>query len=576
MAIERLVAVAPTDPGGYDAHYTSLANAIAGEAKSLVALDRVLVIECHAMTDTTPVMIAGFATDATRYVIIRAAEGASAGPIWQTDGSVYTLDIPGATALQCEARYARISGLQLRSGSSGGQSATLIIASAANITLDGLFVRNDSNVGYAAALIRPYAPNANEGIVVRNLIAWLVQGGANAIHADGNTYLDWYNCTGYAPNGTGIHTTRDGHHFSNCVAIGGTGFNAAQVRAGSHNASSDGTAPGTSALHGIANPLADPDNGDFRLVDGSPLIDAGGDLSSTGFDWDIAGTSRPQGSAWDIGAFELIATDPEPDERLGYSVTRLTIATDAGARTDRRGATTTGIALDSTAAATTERAGATETGITLTSTAAGTTERAGSTTTDLGLVPSGAGSTVRSGATTTHLDLATDAAATTERAGATTTTLGLATTGPGLAARIGATLSRLWARSTSRGSPGDVDERAGWSITRLLVASRSAGHAERRGATTTRLETRTEGAGTTERAGATTTRVGVLSTAAALATRAGRSLTRLALRSISRGMPTARPVPRAEHIVAAESIRRVASSAEVPRIARSTRIRRVA
>ena len=35
-------------------------------------------------------------------------------------------------------------------------------------------------------------------------------------------------------------------------------------------------------------------------------VDIGIDLSGTGFDDDKAGTSRPQGSAWDIGCYEFV------------------------------------------------------------------------------------------------------------------------------------------------------------------------------------------------------------------------------------------------------------------------------
>ncbi len=44
--------------------------------------------------------------------------------------------------------------------------------------------------------------------------------------------------------------------------------------------------------------------GDFHLQPSSPGVNAGADLSATGFNYDIAGTPRPQGSAWDIGAYE--------------------------------------------------------------------------------------------------------------------------------------------------------------------------------------------------------------------------------------------------------------------------------
>jgi len=51
---------------------------------------------------------------------------------------------------------------------------------------------------------------------------------------------------------------------------------------------------------------------DFHLTAGSPAIDRG--LSITGFSDDYAGTARPQGAAWDMGAFEYSsgATLPAP------------------------------------------------------------------------------------------------------------------------------------------------------------------------------------------------------------------------------------------------------------------------
>ncbi len=47
----------------------------------------------------------------------------------------------------------------------------------------------------------------------------------------------------------------------------------------------------------------DPAQGGFELRENSPAIDAG--ISLTGFAYDIQGTSRPQGRAWDIGAYEF-------------------------------------------------------------------------------------------------------------------------------------------------------------------------------------------------------------------------------------------------------------------------------
>ncbi len=48
--------------------------------------------------------------------------------------------------------------------------------------------------------------------------------------------------------------------------------------------------------------------GDFNLLSGSPAINRGANL--TGFNNDYANATRPQGSAWDIGAFEFGSTAP--------------------------------------------------------------------------------------------------------------------------------------------------------------------------------------------------------------------------------------------------------------------------
>jgi len=58
---------------------------------------------------------------------------------------------------------------------------------------------------------------------------------------------------------------------------------------------------------------------DFHLQAGSPAIDKGADLSALGFSYDKDGTSRPQGTAWDIGAYEYISggtTSPSAPRNL--------------------------------------------------------------------------------------------------------------------------------------------------------------------------------------------------------------------------------------------------------------------
>ena len=53
---------------------------------------------------------------------------------------------------------------------------------------------------------------------------------------------------------------------------------------------------------------------DFRLQSGSPAIDAGVPLAA--FSYDIVGTPRPQGNAWDIGAYEFNGQRPNSPRNL--------------------------------------------------------------------------------------------------------------------------------------------------------------------------------------------------------------------------------------------------------------------
>jgi hypothetical protein len=85
-----------------------------------------------------------------------------------------------------------------------------------------------------------------------------------------------------------------------------------------HNLFYDSLGYKASNQYGANNVTADPlmtnpAAGDFTLQAGSPAIDVG---SSTGAPADdYIGTSRPQGSAFDIGAYELIQNPPPPGQQ---------------------------------------------------------------------------------------------------------------------------------------------------------------------------------------------------------------------------------------------------------------------
>lgn len=99
----------------------------------------------------------------------------------------------------------------------------------------------------------------------------------------------------------------------NCVSQNSTnGFTGTFDAASEYNLSELASdAPGTNALNSTTVTFVDETGNDFGLSDSdSTAKDSGKDLSSdadTAFSDDIIGVSRPQGSAWDRGASEVVA-----------------------------------------------------------------------------------------------------------------------------------------------------------------------------------------------------------------------------------------------------------------------------
>lgn len=304
MATIRRVAVATADPGGYDAQYTSLANALAGESKDLVALDRQLLIECYAMTDTSLADFGGFVTDATRHITVRGAAGAEANAVWRTSG-VYRIRrsaLNAQGAINLNAAYTRLERIQVENTSTFGNRGAIYIADQPGMVCDGVFVKGAGTAG--SGWFFAAGTNASSNII-RNCIAW----NCGDTGFGGGTGLSGLtNNNTAAACGVGFTTSSTGP--VNCVAFGCTTGFTGSPSAPSNNASEDATAPGLNSQTGIADPFTNSAAGDFSLVEGSALVNAGTTIAT--FSTDIAGTARPQGAAWDIGAFELPVGGPSP------------------------------------------------------------------------------------------------------------------------------------------------------------------------------------------------------------------------------------------------------------------------
>jgi hypothetical protein len=107
----------------------------------------------------------------------------------------------------------------------------------------------------------------------------------------------WYNNTAYSPTGAGGNLFRSDvgciwtiqyNFFSQLDGTALTGFDNQ-----------------TGGINGGAINFVNAAANDYRLLGNSPAVNAGATL--TGFNYDIAGTTRPQGAAWDMGAYEYVS-----------------------------------------------------------------------------------------------------------------------------------------------------------------------------------------------------------------------------------------------------------------------------
>lgn len=123
-------------------------------------------------------------------------------------------------------------------------------------------------------------------------------------------------------NNTVVSPGTDGIEFDPSNAVGSLAYNNIVANAGTNSIDVMGGASLTTSNNYIVSSVAavgfvDVANDDYRLSSSSGAIDYGTDLSSYGISDDLDGTSRPQGSAYDAGAFEYSTTNTAPSVNAG-------------------------------------------------------------------------------------------------------------------------------------------------------------------------------------------------------------------------------------------------------------------
>jgi hypothetical protein len=285
-------------PSGGD--YTSLEACMNANEQDLVTADQYFDVEISGewtSADTTLVTIHNYTTDATRYINIYTTGDARHSGKWLTTG-YRRYDSVNSQMINMVSHYVTIDGLQFQKH--------LLNYDGVMGNVYGCVIKN--NIFYQSVsggtAVRLRGQSTTRNYIYNNIIYGFSRGVEGAYYTNDNntiysntvinctTYgISYYSTTIYKNN---ICQSASGSDFLAYSGGGGTGSN---------NLSKDTTGNIQATLT-----FTDAANNDYSLAStDTDAINAGADLGSD-YNTDIIGTARPQGSAWDIGAFEYIST----------------------------------------------------------------------------------------------------------------------------------------------------------------------------------------------------------------------------------------------------------------------------
>lgn len=302
--------------------YSSMVAWESARQADIVSDNYIEQLDCHAFDDTANglVTIDGWATDATRFVIVRAVDNHYGK--WSTAAYRLKLHTNGWFAFGvCEV--AHLIGLQMYLAYDSTPPATnLPVVWCDNITpmprlvMDRCILRRTGTNADGQCGFYSQAPSGD--FYLTNNIVYGFPNSVGIGFSDGDNYHRHfvfnntvYGCATGFQHGT-WYPTKQSLYFTNNMSIGNTtaynlrGDNgsARAVEDFADNIASDTSSP-NNEWDSQTVVFADAAGGDFRLLSTDPGVDAGTDLSAY-FTTDAAGNTRT--GTWDIGAFEYVSS----------------------------------------------------------------------------------------------------------------------------------------------------------------------------------------------------------------------------------------------------------------------------
>lgn len=297
-------------------HHTSLSSWESGQQADLTTEQEIRQAECWDFSDTTSVTIDGWTTSSTYYIrIYTPSDERHDG----TTGTGYRLNAAANPTLMIREDWTRIEGIEVISSVGGSNTCIMVETSGSSVEvlISHCLVRSA-----VFGIMSSFFLSGSCTIKCRNTIVY----NCSSVGAWGNASAVthyWHNVTvcdcgtGGSPSGAFVRSSGT-YVAQNCVAqnpndaLGGGSSHFSGTMTQSYNVSGDATASGTGSRTNKTVTFAAAGTDDFRLsASDAEAKDLGTDLSGDAnlpVTDDIVGTSRPQGSAFDMGASEVVVT----------------------------------------------------------------------------------------------------------------------------------------------------------------------------------------------------------------------------------------------------------------------------